>query len=150
MSKAANIYLAEIRRIGKQIRQLNIEIKKLRAMRGNVTQKYDSSPVQSSKEGTGSRDAALTDAIVDYEQELILLKQRFISAKKVARDVIDLMETPKYQVFLLSYYVDCEKEKGKLKSLEEVAEELGYSWRHMNRIKREALREFDEFFLKMS
>ena len=143
--RAAEIYLGEIRKLSRHINQINSEIEKLRRMQMNITPKLDSSPVQSSG-NMNSRDSALSNSIIDYERELVTTRKNWIDAKQEARAVIDLMEHPKYQVFLRMYYIDCEKSNGKLKSLEEVAEELGLSYRHVFRIKKESLKEFSKYF----
>ena len=91
----------------------------------HITQNYDGDGAQTTK------DPHKFDSLVELEDKIDELIDRLYATKTEILDVIDRLEDRREFLALKVYYID-------MKTWEEVAVELKYTWRQTMRIKRSA------------
>lgn len=132
----AEQYLEQIEAIDMQINQ---DIRRLEQMRSAATGtkaiRYDTDPVQTSPEG----DRLLLDVAkyVELEKRINAEIDRFIDVKDLIIRQIRGLHIVKNVQFLYLRYVD-------YMPLEEISKEMGMSYSTLMRIRRNALKEFEE------
>lgn len=126
-------YLSQIERMDKSIQNKLSEIYQLKTLATNITVATDNERVQTS--GGKDRVGGIVSKFVDAENESKKIIDEYIEKRKRIINQIDSMpQTNHYQV-LFSKYV-------KYKTLDQIAEEMNYSWRQVARIHGSALSEF--------
>lgn len=130
-------YLNQIDRLNRTINNKLAEIYQLKTMVCSISVSADSDRVQTS--GDKDRLGSAVAKIVDLESEIDhkiddLVKKR----DKIVAQIENLDDTMAYQT-LFSRYIEC-------KTLEQIADDNGYSVRHIIRIHESALIEFEHKF----
>ena len=97
----------------------------------HITQNYDGDGAQSTK------DPHKFDALVELEYKLDELIDRLYATKTEILGVIDRLEDRREFLALKVYYID-------MKTWEEVAVEMNYTWRQTMRIRKAALLHVEE------
>ena len=96
-----------------------------------ITQNYDGDGAQSTK------DPHKFDALLELEDRLDAMIDKLYQTKNEILDAIDKLEDSRERIALRAYYID-------MKTWEEVAVELKYSWRQTMYIRKSALQHIDE------
>ena len=97
----------------------------------HITQNYDGDGAQTTK------DPHKFDSLVELEDKIDELIDRLYATKTVILGVIDRLEDRREFLALKVYYID-------MKTWEEVAVELYYTWRQTMRIRKAALLHVEE------
>lgn len=128
-------YLSQIERLDKMIQNKLSEIYQLKTMACSVTISNDSERVQTSsdKDRLGSTVAK----IVDLEKETDMLIDRFVDLKKEIMIIISMVKSERHREILSKKYLE-------LKSIYEIAEELGITDRGCKKAHKKALDEFEK------
>ena len=128
-------YLQQIERLDKMIQNKLSEIYQLKTMACSVTISNDSERVQTSsdKDRLGSTVAK----IVDLEKETDMLIDRFVDLKKEIMIIISMVKSERDREILSKKYLE-------LKSIYEIAEELGITDRGCKKAHKKALDEFEK------
>ena len=128
-------YLQQIERLDKMIQNKLSEIYQLKTMACSVTISNDSERVQTSsdKDRLGSTVAK----IVDLEKETDMLIDRFVDLKKEIMIIISMVKSERHREILSKKYLE-------LKSIYEIAEELGITDRGCKKAHKKALDEFEK------
>lgn len=92
------------------------------------TPKYSDMP----KGGNPVDLADLINDKIDLEQRINRLVQKGKSIKSEILDIIDELEDPRYAEILEAFFIDC-------KNFDEIAEDNGYTTRHVIRLYSEAI-----------
>lgn len=92
----------------------------------HITQSYDSDGAQTSK------DPHKFDALLELEDKLDDMIDKLYQTKNEILAVIDRLEDSRERIALKTYYID-------MKTWEEVAVELKYSWKQTMRIRKMAI-----------
>lgn len=114
--------LALINRLENKLVDLNERLYKIKSTN------YSSMP-------KGSKPVEVSDLISDKDElvaRITRLKQKGKKLKAETLDIIDELEDIRYAEIFESFFIDC-------KSFEEIAEDMGYSTRHIERMYKEAL-----------
>ena len=98
----------------------------------HITQSYDSDGAQSTK------DPHKFDALVELEYKLDERIDELCAVKTEILDTISKLEDSRERLALQLYYID-------MKSWEQVAVELNYTWRQTMRIRKSALANIEVF-----
>lgn len=93
----------------------------------HITQNYDSDGAQSTK------DPHKFDALLELEDTLDDMIDKLYQTKNEILAVIDRLEDSRERIALKTYYID-------MRTWEEVAVELHYSWRQTMYIRKSALK----------
>ena len=130
-------YLQQIERLDKMIQNKLSEIYQLKTMACSVTISNDSERVQTSsdKDRLGSTVAK----IVDLEKETDMLIDRFVDLKKEIMIIISMVKSERHREILSKKYLE-------LKSIYEIAEELGITDRGCKKAHKKALDEFEKIY----
>lgn len=128
-------YLQQIERLDKMIQNKLSDIYKLKTMACNVTVSNDSDRVQTTpdKDRLGSMVAKITD----LEKETDMLIDRFVDLKKEIMIIISMVKSERHREILSKKYLE-------LKSIYEIAEELGITDRGCKKAHKKALDEFEK------
>ena len=128
-------YLQQIERLDKMIQNKLSEIYQLKTTACNVTVSNDSERVQTSsdKDRLGSTVAKITD----LEKETDMLIDRFVDLKKEIMIIISMVKSERHREILSKKYLE-------LKSIYEIAEELGITDRGCKKAHKKALDEFEK------
>lgn len=97
----------------------------------HITQNYDSDGAQTTK------DPHKFDSLVELEDKIDELIDRLYATKTEILGVIDRLEDRREFLALKVYYID-------MKTWEEVAVEMNYTWRQTMRIRKAALLHVEE------
>lgn len=97
----------------------------------HITQNYDSDGAQTTK------DPHKFDSLVELEDKIDELIDRLYATKTEILGVIDKLEDRREFLALKVYYID-------MKTWEEVAVEMNYTWRQTMRIRKAALLHVEE------
>ena len=100
----------------------------------SITQNYDSDGAQSSK------DPHKFDALVELEDKIDRKIDELYQVKNEIFDVIEQLQDSRERIALRVYYLD-------MKSWEQVAVELNYTWRQTMRIRKNALEHIDKIIM---
>ena len=92
----------------------------------HITQSYDGDGAQSTK------DPHKFDALIEMEDKLDAAIDKLYQTKNEILSVIDQLEDGRERIALRAYYID-------MRTWEEVAVELKYTWRQTMRIRKTAL-----------
>lgn len=130
-------YLNEIRSIEMRLRMLESELAKLEQdIRSLTVLDYSADVVQtSSTPDLSDKVAKLVDMRNSVNQEW----DRLIDLRQEARGYIKQVSDYTYQAILIDRYING-------KSWEEIAVDMKYTWRHLHRIHKRALKVFDAIF----
>ena len=128
-------YLQQISRLDRMINNKLAEIYQLKTMACSVTVSNDGERVQTSsdKDRLGSTVAK----IVDLEKETDMLIDRFVDLKKEIMIIISMVKSERHREILSKKYLE-------LKSIYEIAEELGITDRGCKKAHKKALDEFEK------
>ena len=97
----------------------------------SITQNYDSDGAQSSK------DPHKFDALVELEDRIDRKIDELYQVKNEIFDAIEQLQDSRERIALRVYYID-------MKSWEQVAVELNYSWRSTMYIRKQAISHIEE------
>ena len=97
----------------------------------HITQNYDGDGAQSTK------DPHKYDALLELEDKLDAMIDKLYKVKLEIEELIEQLEDSRERIALRVYYID-------MKTWEEVAVELKYSWRQTMYIRKSALKHVDE------
>ena len=122
----AKPWLARGRWIEREISALMKTRDETRDRLTRITQNYDGDGAQSSK------DPHKFDALLELEDRLDAMIDKLYQTKNEILDAIDKLEDSRERIALRAYYID-------MKTWEEVAVELKYTWRQTMRIRKTAL-----------
>lgn len=114
----AKSYLKEIEKADKIIKNKVTELEQLREIATSITVNSKSDVVQTSG---SDRIGSIVGRIIDKENELKLIIDEYISKRQERIDVIEALTDPVEYEVIHSRYVQ-------LKTLSEIAIELGYSY----------------------
>lgn len=120
----ARTWLGRARSIDKEMRVLERAKREAKEALLHITQKYDGDGAQSTK------DPHKMDKIAEYIGLLDEKHNQLIEARKEITECIYKLEDGRVRAVLMSYYV-----RGK--SLEQIAFEENYSYRHVKRLRRQ-------------
>lgn len=138
-------YLSEIHRLRRMAQRLERKIETLRhRAEGLKGITYDKDKVQTSPAN------AIEDAVselVDLESRLAEVSHKYAEAVRIRTDQILDMENAQYAELLYLRYVDDGK-NGKGNTLDDVAEEMHYSFKYVRNLHGKALQEFGRMYLK--
>ena len=127
----AKQYLGRVRRVDREISALLRMVDKTRESVTNITQKYDSDGAQSTKDPHKFDKLAELESLVDEKvDQLVDLKA------EILRTIMKL-EDNRQRMVLMEYYLE-------MKTWEQVAVDLHYSYMHVTRIHGYALREIQK------
>lgn len=128
-------YLSQIERLDKMIQNKLSEIYQLKTMACSVTVSNEKERVQTSsdKDRLGSTVAK----IVDLEKETDRLIDRFVDLKKEIMIIISMVKSERHREILSKKYLE-------LKSIYEIAGELGITDRGCKKAHKKALDEFEK------
>ena len=127
----AKQYLGRVRRVDREISALLRMVEKTRESVTSITQKYDSDGAQSSKDPHKFDKLAELESLVDEKvDQLVDLKA------EILRTIMKL-EDNRQRMVLMEYYLE-------MKTWEQVAVDLHYSYMHVTRIHGYALREIQK------
>ena len=124
----AKQYLNRVRRIDKEIEALLRLVQRTRESLETVTQNYDSDGAQSTK------NPHKYDRLVELESLVDAKIDEQISLKAEILNTIMQLEDRRQRLVLMEYYVE-------MKTWEQVAVDLNYSYMHITRIHGYALKE---------
>lgn len=127
----AKQFLNKARAIDLQIDSLEETKHELRDQLLNTTQNYDSDSVQ------GQKDPHKFDSLVIVEDQINELINQMLIAKKEALGVIFQIQDWRLREVLKRRYVD-------MKSFEQIAASLNYSWRNIMKLHKRGLMEVDK------
>ena len=113
---------ALIFRLRMKIKNLDDRIKSLRSP------KFSDMP----RGGTPITKEDLSDEKLDIERRIQRLEVKGEKIKSEIVDIIDELEDPRYAEILESFLIEC-------KNFDEIAEDLGYSSRHIERLYSDAI-----------
>lgn len=97
---------------------------------------------------TSKRKDPLGDAISDYVDMAGLIEPKVKALKKHKSDALDMIykiEDPRYREILLLRYFKV-KEDGDRPSWDEIADEIGYSYRHTTKTHHAAMEAFERIY----
>lgn len=100
----------------------------------SITQNYDSDGTQSSK------DPHKFDALVELEDRIDRKIDELYQVKNEIFDVIEQLPDSRERIALRVYYID-------MKSWEQVAVDLNYTWRQTMRIRKTALERVEQIIM---
>ena len=100
----------------------------------SITQNYDSDGAQSSK------DPHKFDALVELEDRIDRKIDELYQVKNEIFDVIEQLQDSRERIALRVYYID-------MKSWEQVAVDLNYTWRQTMRIRKTALERVEQIIM---
>ena len=100
----------------------------------SITQNYDSDGAQSSK------DPHKFDALVELEDKIDRKIGELYQVKNEIFDVIEQLQDSRERIALRVYYID-------MKSWEQVAVDLNYTWRQTMRIRKTALERVEQIIM---
>ena len=100
----------------------------------SITQNYDSDGAQSSK------DPHKFDALVELEDKIDRKIDELYQVKNEIFDVIEQLQDSRERIALRVYYID-------MKSWEQVAVDLNYTWRQTMRIRKTALERVEQIIM---
>lgn len=124
----AKQYLRRVRRIDKEIEALLRLKQKTKDSLMSITQKYDGDGAQSTKDPHKFDRLAEIESLIDSKvDEQIDLKAEILKT-------IMQLEDRTYRILLMEYYVE-------MKTWEQVAVDMNYSWRQIMNLHGYALRE---------
>lgn len=132
--------LREIRRVMNAVRFLQRRIESDMEHRARLERlamgvpgmRYDREIVHGGEERSALEDAAC--AMADYDAKIAGDIKRLTDALSFVMGIIDAVRDQRYSMVLTRYYRDGW-------TLEKIAVELGYTWRHVNRMHAIALKE---------
>ena len=128
-------YLSQIERLDRMIQNKLAEIYQLKTMACSVTVSNDGERVQTS--GDKDRMGTTVAKIVDLEKETDMLIDRFVDLKKEIMIIISMVKSERHREILSKKYLE-------LKSIYEIAEELGITDRGCKKAHKKALDEFEK------
>ena len=123
----AKQYLNRVRRIDKEIEVLLRQVQRTRERLESVTQNYNGDSL------TGSRDPHKYDRLVELESLVDQKIDEQIALKAEILKTITQLSDRRQRLVLMEYYVE-------MKTFEQVAVDLHYSWRQIMNIHNHALR----------
>ena len=126
----AKQYLNRVRRIDKEIEALLRLVQRTRESLETVTQNYDSDGAQSTK------NPHKYDRLVELESLVDAKIDEQISMKAEILNTIMQLEDRRQRLVLMEYYVE-------MKTWEQVAVDMNYSYMHITRIHGYALKEVE-------
>ena len=124
----AKQYLNRVRRIDKEIEALLRLVQRTRESLETVTQNYDSDGAQSTK------NPHKYDRLVELESLVDAKIDQQIALKAEILNTIMQLEDRRQRLVLMEYYVE-------MKTFEQVAVDIHYSWRQIMNIHGHALKE---------
>ena len=127
----AKQYMNRVRRVDKEIKALDNLIQKTRDDMEKTTQKYDSDGSQSTK------DPHKFDRLMELES---LIDQKIsdqLALKAETLETIGRLKDRRQRIVLTEYYLN-------MKTWEQVAVEINYSWRNVMNIHGHALQEIQK------
>ena len=127
----AKQWLARGRWIEREIASLIKTRDELRDRLTHITQNYDGDGAQSTK------DPHKYDALAEMEDKLDETIDKLIGVKREILDAIEKLDDSRERMALRAYYID-------MKTWEEVAVELKYTWRQTMRIRKTALENMEK------
>ena len=127
----AKQYMNRVRRIDKEIDALNRMICKTRESVESITQKYDSDGAQSTK------NPHKFDRLVELEELVEEKTQEQLRLKAETLVMISKLKDRRQRLVLMEYYLE-------MKTWEQVAVDIGYSFQHTMRIHGYALKAISE------
>ena len=127
----AKQYLNRVRRIDKEIEALLRLVQRTRESLETVTQNYDSDGAQSTK------NPHKYDRLVELESLVDEKIDQQIALKAEILNTIMQLEDRRQRLFLMEYYVE-------MKTWEQVAVDMNYSYMHITRIHGYALKAIQE------
>lgn len=133
-------YLLQVRRLNATIKRLDTEISRARAELVILRSSWpDGQPHGSGgkSDPVGEKAAQLADTIAQIETEQLSTRSRLWYVRSVIVEQIGKVADPLLQEILYSHYVDG-------KRFEEIAVNIGYSWRHTIRKHGEALQAMEQ------
>ncbi len=131
--ECAKEYLGKVRRIDKMIDAKCEQLDQLKQMATRVTKQISYTNVQTS----GHKDIGdIIVKIVDLEYEINDDIDQLVDLKRQVIKEVDSLENDDYRLLLTLKYLN-------YKTIEEIAEEMMYSTRHITRLHKEALIDFN-------
>ena len=124
----AKQYLIRVRRVDKEINALDNLLVKTRDALENTTQKYDSDGSQSTK------DPHKFDRLMELESLIDQKISEQLALKAETLETISKLKDRRQRIVLTEYYLN-------MKTWEQVAVEINYSWRNVMNIHGRALQE---------
>ena len=129
-------FLNKIRKFDLLINEKLKDVTTLRDTLMNVTVSYDGERVQTSKQGDKFADTVAK--IVDLEEKINADVDKLVEYKEVARMLIEKLDDDILKVILYKrYFRGC--------TFEQIAFEIGYSWRHTCRLHGVALQKLNKY-----
>lgn len=127
-------YLNQIKRLNLMISNKLVELEQLQTMATSVTVSSEKENVKSS--GDQDRLGSAVAKIVDMENEIDALIDKYVARKKDIISQIDTIVDDRYYNILTSRYVHGW-------SYEKIADSMNYSMKQVKRLHSEALNEFE-------
>lgn len=126
----AKQYLHRVRRIDKEIEVLLRQVQRTRERLESVTQNYNGDSL------TGTKDPHKYDRLVELESLVDQKIDEQIALKAEILKTITQLSDRRQRLVLMEYYVE-------MKTFEQVAVDLHYSWRQIMNIHGHALKEVE-------
>lgn len=133
----AKQYLSQISRLNKMISNKLSEIYQIKSMALNISVLNENEKVQTS--GNKDRIGDMVSRMVDLEKEAQEYVKIYTSLRRNVVMQIDSMPKENHYKVLFAKYIE-------EKTFDAIADEMGYSWRHVIRIHGEALAEFEQMY----
>lgn len=131
----ADKYLGQLRVFSRLIAMKRREAEMWRSVALGSASGMDADRVQASPNQDRMADAV--SKAMDYEKAAEALTWQLINLQLEIVEKLDNMPTTDYGILLSDYYVNG-------MTVQEIAAEWNYSWRHIQRMKADALKEFAE------
>ena len=130
-------FLNGIKKIDLLINTKLEEVSALRDRLMNVTQSYNTERVQSSMQGDKFADTI--SKIVDLENDINNDIDKLVEYKSLAKELIEKLDDDILKVIVYKrYFAHC--------TFEQIAVEIGYSWRHTCRLHGIALQKLNKYY----
>lgn len=132
-------YLGQIYRLDRTIKNKMTELAEYKTLAYNISAVCNSERVQTSL--TQDKIGNSIAKIEEMERKLDLMIDEYVDKKNLIISQIDKIEKVEYYEVLIAKYVE-------KKNFEEIAAELGYTFRHITRLHGEALQAFEKKYGK--
>lgn len=137
----AEEFLSRLSKIQRKIRVKQREAETWRSIATQMSQQMDGNRVQSSSEQ--DKMATAVAKAVDYEREAQALTWQLLNLQFQIIAMLDKMPTDDYGILLSDHYVNG-------MTLMQIADEWGFSYRHIKRLKAAAVAEFSDLYQNSS
>lgn len=135
----AKDYMMQARYLDRRIKSKTEQMQQMRDLAVQVTQVISDMPKAPS--GSTSRMADTVSKIIDYETEISIDLEKLVLLKKDILAMTKMLTKPEYQMILEKRYVDMQR-------WDDIADDLGFDPRWVQRLHGKALAELQQYIDK--